>query len=399
MKKSFLSQILILIIILLSFCFIYKKNDIKNEKEIVFWTLQLGTFEKYINNIISNFETENPEYKIKWVDIPYSEGEKRTLAAILTDNPPDLVNLTPDFSLLLAQKKALYDINEKDLNQFYPSLVESLKYDEKYFGIPFYATSAVTLYNKSLTNKKIKTYNELFNLEKKNDVYITMLNLAENDTLLKLLNKYGINSPETITNNKSIELFTKLKEIYEKDLIPKESITLSHRDALEKYMSGQLEYLVTGANFINMIKENAPEIYNKTGVCEQLVGDTKLYDYSLMNFVIPKKAKNHDGAIKFALYFTNNENQLEFAKQTTIIPVNKQTLQNEYFKNPIENDIQSQARIISAKQLEQLQKPIKNIKNKKEINTLSSNYIQKILIENENIKETLEEFAKDWQKL
>ena len=399
MKKSFLTQILILIIILPSFFFIYKKNDIKNEREIIFWTLQLGTFENYINNIISNFETENPEYKIKWVDIPYSEGEKRTLAAILTDNPPDLVNLTPDFSLLLAQKKALYDIDGKELKQFIPSLVESLKYDNKYFGIPFYATSAVTLYNKTLTNKKIKTYDELFNLEKKNNTYITMLNLAENDTLLKLLNKYGINSSETITGDKSVRLFTKIKEIYEKDLIPKESITQTHRDALEKYMSGQLAYLVTGANFINMIKENAPEIYNKTGVFEQLVGDTKLYDYSLMNFVVPKKAKNPDGAIKFALYFTNNENQLEFAKQTTIIPVNKQTLQNEYFKNSKENDIQSEARIISAKQLEHLQEPIKNIKNKKELNTLSSNYIQKILIKNENIEETLDKFAKIWQKL
>ena len=75
MKKSFLSQILILIIILLSFFFIYNKKDIKNEKEIVFWTLQLSTFDKYINNIIANFETENPEYKIKWIDIPYSEGK------------------------------------------------------------------------------------------------------------------------------------------------------------------------------------------------------------------------------------------------------------------------------------------------------------------------------------
>lgn len=399
MKKSILSQILILIIILLSFFFIYNKNDIKNEKEIVFWTLQLGTFDNYVNDIISSFERENQEYKIKWIDIPYSEGEKRTLAAILTDNPPDLVNLTPDFSLILAQKKALYNIDKKDLNQFLPSLVESLKYDNKYFGIPFYATSAVTLYNKKLTNKKLKTYDELFAIEKKNNAYITMLNLAENDTLLKLLNKYKINSPETITNKKSIEIFTKLKDIYDKGLIPKESITQTHRDALEKYMSGQITYLVTGANFINMIKENAPEIYKETGILEQLVGDTKLYDYSLMNFIIPKKAKNPDGAIKFALYFTNYENQLEFAKQTTIIPVNKQTLQNEYFKKSKENDIESQARIISAKQLENLQMPIQNIKNKKELNTLSSNYIQEILINNANIEETLNKFAQDWKKL
>ena len=36
----------------------------------------------------------------------------------MTDNPPDLVNLTPDFSLLLAQKGTLYNIEEKDLTQF-----------------------------------------------------------------------------------------------------------------------------------------------------------------------------------------------------------------------------------------------------------------------------------------
>lgn len=41
---------------------------------------------------------------IKWVDVPFSEGEKRTLAAVMTDNPPDLINLNPDFSALLAQK-------------------------------------------------------------------------------------------------------------------------------------------------------------------------------------------------------------------------------------------------------------------------------------------------------
>ena len=87
------------------------------KKEIVFWTLQLSTFNNYINNVISNFEQENPEYKIKWIDVPYAEGEKRTLAAILTDNPPDLVNLTPDFSHVLAKKNALHSINKDELKK------------------------------------------------------------------------------------------------------------------------------------------------------------------------------------------------------------------------------------------------------------------------------------------
>ncbi len=389
----------ILIIIIILPITLHSNKQNSQSITITFWTLQLGTFDKYINNIINEYETSHNNVKIKWIDIPYSEGEKRTLASILTDNPPDLVNLTPDFSFLLAQKNALYTFDKENLSQFLPSLTETLKYNEKYFGIPFYATSAVTLYNSLLTNNEPKTYDDLFKLSAPDGAYLTMINFAENDTLLKILNKYNINSPKTINSEKSVQLFSKFKTIYDTNLIPKESVTQNHRDALEKYMSGQLEYLVTGANFINMIKENAPEVYKHTKVLPQLTGDTGLYDYSLMNFVIPKKSKHPDSALDFALYFTNKTNQLEFAKMTPILPVNKETLNDEYFTKPINNDLQSTARIISANQLKFIQPPLKNKKNKKELNTLSANYVQQILINNAPINEVLDKFSNDWEKL
>ena len=399
MKKAILLYILIFISIFAFILYSQREKYDNNKNVITFWTLQLGSFDNYINNIISEYEKENETVKIKWVDVPYSEGEKRTLAAILSDNPPDLINLTPDFSVLLAQKKALYTIKKEKLNQFLPSILESLKYDEEYFGIPFYATSAVTLYNKELTHKKISTYNELFSILPKKNSYLTMFSFTENDTLLKLLNKFGINSPENINSSKSIYLFSQFKRMYDENIIPKECVTQTHRDALEKYMSGQLSYLVTGANFINMIKENAPSVYDSTVVIPQLVGDTNLYDFSLMNFVIPKKSKNHDIALDFALYFTNRANQLELAKITTILPVNKDALNDVYFKFSKSTNIQDTARIISAKQLYNIQTPILNTQKKKELNILSANYIQEILINNKDIKYSLDKFSEDWQKL
>ena len=399
MKKSFFTYILIIIIILPLFLFVFNKKENNNKKEIVFWTLQLGTFNNYINNIITNFENENPEYTIKWIDVPYAEGEKRTLAAILTDNPPDLVNSTPDFSILLAKKNALETIKKDDLKDFLETITDTLKNENKYFGIPFYATSAITLYNKDLTTKKIKTYNELFEFTPIQNTYTTMINLAENDTLLKILNKYEINSAYTINNEKSILIFKKIKEMYDSEKMPKESITQTHRESLEKYMAGQLSYLVTGANFLNIIKENAPNIYKKTEIISQLVGDTGKYDYSLMNFIIPQKAKNKDGALKFALYFTNQENQIEFSKLTGTLPTNKNALKQSYFSNIENNNLEEKARIICAKQLENIQQTKNSTKNKKELNTLSANYIQEILIKNSDIKTTLDKFAEDWKKL
>ena len=57
------------------------------------------------------------------------------------------------------------------------------------------------------------------------------------------------------------------------------------------------------------------------------------------------------------------------------------------------------ARIISAKQLYNIQTPILNTQKKKELNILSANYIQEILINNKDIKYSLDKFSEDWQKL
>ena len=45
------------------------------------------------------------------------------------------------------------------------------------------------------------------------------------------------------------------KKLYEKDLIPPETITMTHREALEQYMAGKIVFYQGGANFLNMIKE------------------------------------------------------------------------------------------------------------------------------------------------
>lgn len=398
MKKIFLSLFIIFISI---FFFVFIKGQKEKDTNVLtVWTLQLGSFDKYINRIIDDFEKENPQIKIQWIDVPYSEGEKRTLSAIMSDNPPDLINLTPDFSMLLAQKNALYMFERDKLKDFVPALIDILRYKNQYFGIPFYATSAVTLYNKSLYQGAIPaTYDDLFKVKPKSQTYITMFNFCENDTLLKLLDKYDIDSYKLITSQESVYLFNEFLRLYNSNYIPKESVTQSHRDSLEKYMSNKLIFLVTGANFINMIKENAPSVYYNTVVLPQLTGSNGKYDASIMNFVIPKKSKNPQMALKFALFFTNKQNQLEFAKMTTILPANKETLNDEFFKIQNPKDLQSVARVISAKQLNNLQVPNVLIQNKKELNTLSSNSIQQILINKKPVIDTLNEFAKTWEKL
>lgn len=405
MKNLFLKTSLILIILLLAiFTIPFGKKSVDNE--VVFWTLQMNDFAPYMNKVISEFEAQNPDVKIKWIDVPFSEGEKRTLASVLSDNPPDLINLNPDFTALLAQRGALYQIDEQYTKQYNQSIINSLKTNGKLYSLPWYATSAVTIYNKDLLAKSgakmPATYKDLAQIapqiKQKTGAYVLLPNITENDTMARILNKYGV-TPNNINSQKSQEVFELFKNLYEKDLIPKESITQTHREALEKYMAEKIVFFQAGANFLTMIKENAPSTYANTDVAPQIVGELGQNDFSLMNFVIPTRAKHKSEALKFALFLTNSENQLAMAKLTNILAVNEETLQNEFYTKYDEKDLMSKARIISAKQLNKIEPTFMPARNQKEINILVNEAVQQILLNKATTKNILDNLSDKMKEL
>ncbi len=380
----------------------------KHEKtEVVFWTAQLSPFSEYINGVISSFEERHPYVKIKWVDVPYSEAEKRVLASLLSSSMPDLVNITADFNMTLASKGALEPI-EGNMSAYNQALLNSLTYDEKLWGVPFYATSAITIYNKSLMaefgiNTPPKTYDELFTQIQNSSViqnkYLFMPTLTENDTLYKILNKYGINNPQMLESSESVSIFALLNKFYKENKIPKEAVTQTHREVLEKYSSGQIAYLQAGANFLNIIKENSLDIYGQTDVAEQFYGKEEAYDFSLMTLAIPKKAKNKEEALLFAKYLTNFSNQLEFAKKTGVLPCNKRTLRDEYFSSFDDKDLVSKARFISAKQLSAPISYPPQKRNHKDVIVLLNSLVEQILFGNKPILPQLEKASAKWEAL
>lgn len=385
--------------------FVFKKDT--KDDEVVFWTLQMSDFAPYINGVINEFENQNPDIKIKWVDVPFSEGEKRTLASVLSDNPPDLVNLNPDFSATLAHKGALYEIPQESLGQFNKEILNSLRYNNKLYSIPWYATSAVTIYNKELMRKSglpvPVTYSEIAQsasiVRAKTKAYIMLPNITENDTMLKILNKYGVAASNLLNSEKAVNVFDMFKYLYMNDLIPKESVTMTLQESLEKYMAGDIVLIGAGANFLNMIKENAPSTYEKTDVAPQIVGILGQNDFSLMNFVIPLRAKHKSEALKFALFLTNEKNQLELAKLTNVLAVNEKTLQDKFYTHYDENDLIAKARVISARQLKAIEPAYRTQKGQKDINNIINSAVQKILLDKDSTQNILDSAARDWKDI
>ncbi len=395
----------LLLVILSAFllCGCTAKND---KKEITFWTLQMGDFAPYIEGIIQDYEAEHQDIKIKWVDVPFSEGEKRTLAAVMTDCPPDLINLNPDFSAILAQKGTLWKIDENKLQDFNPEIVNALKYNNEIYSIPWYATSAITIYNKALFKKSgiirlPKTYKELAAISEKikqnTGAYSYLPTITENDTMVRILNKYGVSDISNFNSPQSAQVFEMFKNLYQKDLIPPETITMTHREALEQFMAGKIVFYQGGANFLNMIKENAPKVYSDVDVIEQIKGPVGQNDFSVMNFVIPVKAPHKQEALDFCLFLTNEEHQLELAKMTNVISTNSNALNDSFYKDY--STLESKARSISAKQINKITPGLKQKENQKEINMLINTTVQSVLLNKASVDDLLNKLSENLKSI
>lgn len=375
---------------------------------VEFWTLQLSDFTPYMNSMIDEYEKSHPNIKIKWIDVPFSEGEKRVLASIMSNHVPDLVNLNPSFSSTLASKGTLSDISaysdKQDFDDFLPPAMNLCTQNGKTYCIPWYITSSITLYNSELTDKAgIKKlpqkdeeiYEFAKQIKNKTGKYALMPTLSEDGYMFKNLIKHNI----SIIDEKNKQIFLSTKEVqniykiwselYSSSFIPKESITQTHREALEKYMSGELAMLQTGANFLVMIKDNAPDIYKKTKLAPQLNLENGVVDFSMMNLIIPEKSKHQKEALEFALFLTSEKNQVEFSKLAPVLPSSKKALDNNFFDS--DATLIEQGRKISAYQMKTGKKNIPLYPQQKEINTTMDYATQKIILKKEIPQKALDE--------
>lgn len=396
---------------------IREKLDIK---EVEFWTLQLSDFAPYITDIIAEYEEMHPDVKIKWIDVPFSEGEKRALASVMSNNVPDLINMNPSFGSTLASSGALIDLRQmlkqEDYNKYLKESWDTSSINNVIFGVPWYITSSITMYNTKLLkeaglnpDKPPKTYEELGDMIKiikeRTGRAAYMPNLTEDGKILQMFNKYDVpivnkNRTKALFNTpKAVSILQFWVDMYTKGYIPPESLTQGHRASLEMYQAGDSAFIVTGANFLKTIKDNAPQVFQNTKVAPQVTGSNGKVDFALMNLVIPKKSKHPKEALDFALYLTNTKNQLEFCKLAPILPSTKEGINSALFKTVNSSNIIELGRSMSAKQLNNAITPVPTLKNQKDLYQIADYATQQALLRKATPEQALDNAVKEWDNI
>lgn len=394
------------------------ESDEDEDITLEFWTMQLQpTFTEYLEGIIDEFEEENPNITIDWLDVPADDLEQKVLSDVSANNAPDVVNLNPSFGASLAQLDATVNVDElvtdEEKNQYLEGAWEANQLDGVTFGIPWYLKTDVTLNNSQIYEEAgldvedaPETYEEAAEYAKiikeetgkygyfaSLDLSLPLQHMAMNGVTLR-----NDDGTAAFNTEKGVEVLEYFKELYEEKLIPKESLSGDQREGNDFYQSGEVAYGVDF--FITEIKENAPEIYENTVPSRAITGDSGKVTMSVQNLVVPEQSEHQEAAIDFALFVTNADNQVEFSKLTSVLPSVEEALDDPYFTElPEDAEATDMARITSASQLPDAELLVPPMEHSNDLQTVMHDAFARAMLGEATPEESLNQAEEEWNEI
>jgi len=389
---------------------------------IQFWTMQLQPqFTPYFTELIGNFKTANPDITVKWDDVPWDAMQSKILTSISAKTAPDVVNLNPNFASQLAGKNAWLDLNTKvppDIQkQYLPKIWQANTLNNLSFGIPWYLTTRVTIYNQDLLKKAgittpPATYEELAKVAKtikdKTGKYAFFITFSPGDSgeVLESMVQMGVKLVDdqgkaAFDTPEGLAAFKYWVDLYQQGLLPPEVLTQGHRHGVELYQSGSTALLSSGAEFLKTIEKNAPTIAKASAAAPQITGKTGKKNVAVMNLVIPRDSKRADEALKFALFVTNADNQLAFTQQGGTLPSNIEAIERYIAELDKEKNgsAVAQARKVSAGQLKDAEVLIPPMKNFNQLQKIIYENLQAAMLKQKTVEQAVKESAEAWNTL
>ena len=394
-------------------------------EEVEFWTMQLQPkFTSYFTSLNNDFAKE--QLPIRWVDVPWSAMESKILTAISANTAPDVVNLNPNFASQLATRSAWLDLDEVISPQqkaaYLPriwqansiEICEAETCETTTFGVPWYLTTRVTIYNQQLLqqaglSKPPATYEELAvatrQIKEKTGKYAFFVTFVPGDSgeVLESLVQMGVtlldeSGKAAFNTSEGIAAFQYWVDLYREQLLPPEVLTQGHRYAIELYQGGEIALLSSGAEFLEAIATNAPTIAEVSATAPQITGKTGKKNVAVMNLAIPRNSDRPEEALDYALYVTNTENQLAFAKAANVLPSTKeavalyiQELATQETITPVE-----EARKLSAMQLKDAEVLIPAMDNLQLLQKAIYENLQAAMLEEKTVAQAVADAADEW---
>ncbi len=317
-----------------------------------FWTISLQPeCTAYLQGVIGRYEHAHPGVRVRWIDLQMQALDQKLLAAIAGGVAPDVVNLNTEITIRMAQAHALVDMDAavplSARARYFPNIWASLRVGGHAYGLPWYVEPDVLAYNRTLFRRagldpaQPPATMDAFiraavTIKQKTGVYGFMPNV-DKIRLLTLFQEEGLPvlSPDrrraVFDSPAHVALLAQYVDLFKRDMFPADTLQRGYLGATERYAAGQLAMLVIGAEFLLRVRSDGPDVYRETLVAPMPRGQGNVLDLPTMDLAVPLASRHRAEAVDFALFVTNDENQLALAHVIVTFPSARAAAADPYF--------------------------------------------------------------------
>lgn len=315
--------------------------------KVTFWHIfGSGPSRDIFDNLIAEFNVENPQYIVEPVYTDFWTYDQKFLAAVAAGDPPDVIMADQTRAGQRAEAQQIIALDPYiqadnfDMSVFWEYPQKDVQWQGETWGIPFGPDTRILFYNKDKfteagldPEKPPVTWDELFQyaqqLDKKDDageltqvgfnpfwgnVWVMPFIFTNGTEIVDEAGKVHIDTPEVV---ETAVWYKQWVDHYGKENLDNFASSFGS-GAQDPFISGQVAMIIQTQDFIANLKEYAPDM-NWGAALIPYKKEPASWGAGF-DLEIPFGAKNPDGAWAFIKFMTERETQLKWAVASGWMP-------------------------------------------------------------------------------
>lgn len=309
-----------------------ESGEYKREKIVIWSYFETQAQRQGMDELVRDFNQSQNFYEAEWEYVPMIGFNKSLSSAYTENNLPDMAILdNPDMPEMI-QLGLFEDITdyakEWALEEtFYPSILDTVRYENRYYGVPFNCNNTALIYNTAIFEEE-----EVMPPETWEELREAALSLTTEDRagfllcgiegeqgafqLLSWLLAAGEN-PSEVGGEKTVEAFSFLKTMLDDGSLAQNCINLTQTDVAREFVDGRTAMMQNGPWVYPMLDESGIE-YGVIPIPGKVQGTAVVGGENIGIL----KGKSLDGSIKFIQFCMEKENITDFCSEANVLPGN-----------------------------------------------------------------------------
>ena len=314
-----------------------QENKAESEKQqLILWAYyETQAQREGLDKLVNDFNQSQKEYEASWEYVPMTGFIKGLSSAYTEDNLPDMAILDNPDTLPMIQLGLLEDITdqaeewnlEKD---YYSSIVQTVKYEGHYYGLPFNCNSTALIYNKKMFETAgleiPESWEEFRTAAKKLTTGsidgFTMCGMDGEQGAFQILSwllAAGATTDQLQQTEAYQDTFSFFDELLADGSMSENCINLTQTDIAREFVKGKTAIMQNGPWVFPMLDKSGidygifpiPDKEENQNNEKAVLGGENL---------VVLKGKNTEGSVKFLEFCMTGDDLLKFCEDASVLP-------------------------------------------------------------------------------